>query len=235
MGTITLIRHGQASFGKANYDQLSDLGMAQARLVGRHFNGLEERLDRTVMGSMQRHRQTAEGCLESLDEALQPAQPPDTDAGFNEYDHQQMLLTYEPRFAEPEFLRQLFQGEKHPQRAFQTLFSHAFARWISGRHDAEYSESWADFRDRCLAALERVLTDAGRGEHIAIFTSGGPITAITQKLLQLPDQQVADLNSSIANASVTRLLYQPGKISLTTLNYYGHLVQFGGRDKVSFR
>ena len=34
MATIYLIRHGQASFGKANYDELSDLGQQQATRLG---------------------------------------------------------------------------------------------------------------------------------------------------------------------------------------------------------
>ena len=34
MTTIYLIRHGQASFGAANYDQLSNKGEQQATLLG---------------------------------------------------------------------------------------------------------------------------------------------------------------------------------------------------------
>ena len=34
MGTIYLIRHGQASFDSADYDQLSDLGQLQAAQLG---------------------------------------------------------------------------------------------------------------------------------------------------------------------------------------------------------
>ena len=36
MAQIYLVRHGQASFGSSNYDQLSELGFEQARLLGRH-------------------------------------------------------------------------------------------------------------------------------------------------------------------------------------------------------
>jgi broad specificity phosphatase PhoE len=35
MGTLHLVRHGQASFGAADYDQLSDLGARQCRELGR--------------------------------------------------------------------------------------------------------------------------------------------------------------------------------------------------------
>jgi len=35
MGTLYLVRHGQASFGAANYDQLSPLGQQQCGQLGR--------------------------------------------------------------------------------------------------------------------------------------------------------------------------------------------------------
>lgn len=37
MTTIYLVRHGQASFGKSNYDELSENGEAQATLLGQYF------------------------------------------------------------------------------------------------------------------------------------------------------------------------------------------------------
>ncbi len=59
MGQIYLVRHGQASFGSANYDQLSALGGEQARLLGEWFANCGQRFDRLVTGDLQRHRQTA--------------------------------------------------------------------------------------------------------------------------------------------------------------------------------
>ena len=37
MGIIYFVRHGQASLGAQNYDQLSDLGYAQAEQLGLYF------------------------------------------------------------------------------------------------------------------------------------------------------------------------------------------------------
>ena len=37
MGIIYFVRHGQASLGAQNYDQLSDLGFAQAEQLGLYF------------------------------------------------------------------------------------------------------------------------------------------------------------------------------------------------------
>ena len=38
MGNLTLIRHGQASFGEKDYDNLSDLGRKQGHLLGEYLN-----------------------------------------------------------------------------------------------------------------------------------------------------------------------------------------------------
>ena len=45
MITILLARHGQASFGKKNYDELSELGITQARMLGAHYAHTQRRID----------------------------------------------------------------------------------------------------------------------------------------------------------------------------------------------
>ena len=53
MGQILLVRHGQASWGAADYDVLSDLGEEQGTAVGRALADL--RPDVVVHGTMLRH------------------------------------------------------------------------------------------------------------------------------------------------------------------------------------
>lgn len=235
MGRITLVRHGQASFGQANYDQLSDTGFDQGRELGRWWSDCSVRVDRALSGGMRRHAQTAEACLDTLSAELRPEAGLDTDHGFREYDHVEMLLRYEPRMQTPAFLKALFMDSAHPRREFQKIFLGAFARWIGGQHDADYAETWPDFRNRCLAALERCMAASKNSEHIVIFTSGGPISAICQHLLSLPDDRLAELSSGFANGSLTRLLFQPGRLSLDTMNAYPHLERCGRKELVTFR
>ena len=45
MGTIYLVRHGQASFGADDYDQLSALGTQQAQQLGRYWQERQMRFD----------------------------------------------------------------------------------------------------------------------------------------------------------------------------------------------
>ena len=60
MGLILLVRHGQASWGAADYDQLSPLGEKQGEVLGSWLAKAGVRPTRLVGGTMRRHRQTAE-------------------------------------------------------------------------------------------------------------------------------------------------------------------------------
>ena len=62
MGQILLVRHGQASFGAADYDALSPLGFEQSRLLGAALAHRTISVDAVVHGTMRRHRETAETC-----------------------------------------------------------------------------------------------------------------------------------------------------------------------------
>ena len=108
-------------------------------------------------------------------------------------------------------------------------------RWMSGDHDHEYREPWPVFRARCIAALERLLESAGASQNIIVFSSGGTIATLCQHLLGLPDQQTAVLNWSMVNSSVTKLFYQPGKVTLSYLNNYAHLERLGEKHSVTYR
>jgi broad specificity phosphatase PhoE len=85
-----------------------------------------------------------------------------------------------------------------------------------------------------LAALDEAISYAA-GSDLLVATSGGPIAVIVQALLDLSDERTLDLNSMIANASVTRVLYSSrgrhssrrchsdSQRSLAVFNNYSHL------------
>ena len=232
-----MVRHGQASFGAADYDQLSATGVEQSRLLGAWFAGSGLRFGAVVTGSLKRHRQTAEACLGAL-----PGAPAEwrTDPGFDEYDHEEVIVRLRPDFADPAAARAVLEREANPRRAFQQIFSQAMARWMGGAHDAEYRESWPAFRARCLGALRRVTDGADAAQSAVVFTSGGPITAICQELLGVPDGKAAELNFSLVNSAVTKLLFQSGRngsgrVSLSYLNNFAHLEQTGQVQHITYR
>jgi broad specificity phosphatase PhoE len=109
------------------------------------------------------------------------------------------------------------------------------ARWVGGEHETEYRESWSAFRERCRAALTRLTENAGASQRIIVFTSGGTIATLCQMVLGMTDAQVMQLNWSLVNSAVTKLLYQPGRVGISYLNNYAHLEWLGEAHAVTYR
>ena len=68
MASLYLIRHGQASFGSANYDQLSPLGQRQADVSGRFFADIGLHFGQAVSGDLSRQQETGQRVLASQPE-----------------------------------------------------------------------------------------------------------------------------------------------------------------------
>lgn len=239
MGQIYLVRHGQASFGATDYDRLSELGVEQGRMLGHWFADCGLRFTAAMSGGLLRHRQTAEACLAAMPETLKPLSPVLVDRGFDEYDHREVLLKHRPEFATEQGSLKVVQESARPgdtpRRAFQRVFMEAMGRWVSGRYDHEYSETWGTFRQRCNEALTARIEKAGSSQSIVIFTSGGTISVICQSLMGISDRETALLNSAMVNSAVTKLLYQPGRISINYLNAHPHLERSGSADNITYR
>lgn len=223
MPTITLIRHGQASFGAANYDQLTDLGYAQSRHLGQVLCEREEPVNAVFMGAMLRHRQTAESCLEAAGLTQLPLQ---VLPGFNEFNHEQVIERYEPRYRDRDWLTAQMAAHERPGEVFAQFFNAAVRRWIDGEHDSEYDESWRQFQSRVRAALDQALEALGPRGHALVFTSGGCISNVAQSLLELGDMATFRLNLSLANAGFSRVTQGVQRRSLVSLNEHSH---FSGR------
>lgn len=233
MGQIYLVRHGQASFGATDYDQLSELGAEQSRMLGGWFASSGIKFSSVVTGGMKRHRQTADACCEGL--PVPSAESWITEPGFNEYDHDDVLSRCRPGFDEPGAIRKFIAKSKIPQDTFLQIFEESMQRWMGGQHDADYRESWPAFRERCHAALKRVADAADPAGNVVVFTSGGTIATLCQPLLSYPDQQVAALTWNLVNSSATKLLNRGGRLSLSTLNSHVHLEPAGRAHSITYR
>ncbi len=220
MSALYLVRHAQASFGSADYDQLSPLGLEQARVLGDALRRRLPRVDAVFTGSLRRHRETAEACLAAMG-AVGPA--PRVVPGLDEVDHHELLVRLDPRYAERSALVDdvaLRGGD--PRRAAQAIFADAFERWIGGAHDADYTVSWPAFRRGCDAALDEILSGLPPSSTAVAFTSGGPITAMCVGLLGLPPRNAPRIAWALVNAGVTKVLHGRAGSMLSTLNDHAH-------------
>jgi broad specificity phosphatase PhoE len=224
MGAIYLVRHGQASFAAADYDDLSPIGREQGCVLGRAL--LERQVDPQIVicGGMRRHAQTAIECLGAL--SREPSW--ELDRGWDEYDHNDMLAGLDPRYREQTAVAADMLNHEDPRRAFQQIFERAMARWVGGEFHGAYRESWPAFCARVEDALERLVERVGKAQTALVFTSGGAISVVLRKLLGLADARTMILSATLANASVTKLIVGGRGITLSTMNEHAH---FEGEHK----
>ncbi|MFT6101006.1 MAG: broad specificity phosphatase PhoE [Arenicella sp.] len=225
MTTLYLIRHGQASFGQENYDQLSELGQQQATHMGNVLAKRVPNFDAVCLGTMLRHQQTASNCLEGFEKvSAQTDLASDAvfDAGWNEYDHQDILRQYRPEFITSKSMMEYISQQADPKQAFEADFNGAINRWIAGEHDRDYVETWRAFTSRVHQALKTTLASNADKKRIAVFTSGGPISLITQHLLGVPEEKIMQMNWTLLNCGVTKVVSTGSRLFVASLNEHTH-------------
>ncbi len=221
MGRIYFIRHGQASFHKENYDQLSDKGVQQSQLLGEYFNQRGWQFDRVYSGTLKRQKDTALHSLSNDNHPLQFTQL----AGLNEHHGPAIVGAYYPdKFK--------FRGEipsekleEYKRDYYRTYFELA-EKWVLNQLDTQILgniEPWSVFKNRFTQAVQHILADAKKGENIAVYTSGGPVGAALGMSLGLPDTEVVKLAWQVRNTSYSEYVFSKDKFSLVSYNVTSHL------------
>lgn len=216
MTTIYFIRHGQASFGAESYDKLSQVGEEQSKILGEYLKNIFKEKPLVISGSMQRHQQTAEISLKACFENIEI----ETNAAWNEFNHQQIISNYEPRFDNPALLKQDIGHESNPRAYLFKVFEGAIRRWTSGEFDHDYDESWLEFKLRVENALDElcIQLQQQKRRYVVVYTSGGVISVLIAKLLGLSVEKTFELNLSIANSSITTARLIGSKPHLSSMN-----------------
>lgn len=209
MSQILLVRHGQASWGAEDYDNLSEAGVEQSRVVGAALAARGITPTVVVSGEMRRHRQTAEAAMDAAGWEL----PVEIDGGWNEFDHLQVLA----RHPAPDGVDVMSSpGE------FQRWFEAATTRWTGGEHD-DYDESFAAFSGRVDAAMKRAADSLDDGGTAVVFTSGGPMGWASAAALAGDPALWLRLNQVTVNTGVTKFINGTRGITLLTVNEHSHL------------
>lgn len=215
MSVILLVRHGQASWGKVNYDALSPLGMQQARLLGATLKARGFQPDVVITGAMKRHRQTATELIAGADYTCPTFVNPD----WNEYDHQNIIRGYRPQYRNPVILAADMIRTGQPTKAFSDMFATAIDRWVAT--DGDYDESFAEFQGRVSTALET--TAALPNKNILVVTSAGPISWAATKLLGAGPDTWRRFNDTAVNTAVTKIVAGRRGLTAVSMNEHTHL------------
>ncbi|MDY6822778.1 MAG: histidine phosphatase family protein [Thermodesulfobacteriota bacterium] len=235
MSTLYLIRHGQASFGQSNYDALSDIGHRQSASLAEYLDRSGIVFDAVYTGPQVRHAETAEPFLNLLNK--RPQCPVHTEhQGLAEYDFENVLKALLPVIgAEDESFNADMGRMFTDKKAFQRVFETAILRWVRADDPLPGLPTWQAFKDRVNWGLDEIMARDGRGKHVLMFTSGGPIAVAVQKALALSDEMAMRLNWQIVNCSISRFKCTTDRLMVSAFNEHTWLEIEGGEEMVTYR
>ncbi|PZP27422.1 MAG: histidine phosphatase family protein [Roseateles depolymerans] len=221
MGSLHLVRHGQASFGAADYDQLSQRGAEQCRRLGAYWRERGQQFDAVFTGTLRRHAQSLASLREGLDAELPALALP----GLNEYDSEALVRAVHPEPLAPprdaEAVKQHFR-----------LLRQGLLAWMRGETAPLGMPSFAGFSAGVADALQRVL-DQGVGRQVLIVSSGGPISTAVAQVLAAPHETLVELNLRMRNSAVTEFGFNARRHHLVTFNTLPHLDDEQGRRLIT--
>lgn len=226
MADLLLIRHGQARYGEADYDRLSDRGHEQARRLAPE---LIKRAPAAVFtGPLRRQVETYASAREAARALGHELPEPTVIPELSEYPAFELLQHLMPRLIaeEPRFANLERAEAKVRELAFQTMIF----RWGSGAWNAPGVESSAEFAARVKAGVERVIAASGSGTSVVAVTSAGPISVALGLALGIGEERMIHLSRVVQNASISQLRFrsqgfawQLPHVSMFSFNQTSHL------------
>lgn len=230
MGMLFLVRHAQASFLEENYDKLSTLGEAQARLLGEYWAQRKTIFDHAYVGPRVRQRNTLKLVCEAYRKAGLEFPEPRVLPEFDEYPAEAVLQRGLPGLLETDRrirdLHAAFQSSSDSiarRATFQKLFEVVVSKWVQGTICLQGVETWLEFCSRVDSGLTKLACHSVQGERLAIFTSGGPIAVAMQRALHLTPQDTIQVSWMSRNSSWSEFLYDAERFTLSSFNRYGHI------------
>ncbi|WP_114972597.1 histidine phosphatase family protein [Rhodoferax ferrireducens] len=234
MGTLYLVRHGQASFGADDYDNLSALGQQQSRRLGEYFQQKGLRFDAVLTGTLRRHQQTYAGIQVGMGASFTAGPPQGETApsggsaahevasvgahllwpGLNEYDSAAVIAAIHPHTLDkpdtPERYRHHFR-----------LLRDGLTQWMNGVVSPQGMPSYREFQHGVTSALDHIRKHCEG--NVLLVSSGGPIATAIGHVLGTTPETTIELNMRIRNSAVTEFAFNPKRHVLMTFNTLPHL------------
>jgi broad specificity phosphatase PhoE len=221
MGQLFLVRHGQASLGDTDYDQLSPLGDQQSRRLGEHWQAQGLTFDAVVTGAMKRHSQTLTGIQQGMGTQHEALIWP----GLNEYDADAIIRTILPgelvKPTTPEGYKQHFR-----------LLRDGLTQWMAGVVSPQGMPSYTEFVKGVTSALDHIRANCDG--NVLLVSSGGPIATAVAHVLRASPENSIELNMRLRNSAVSEFSFNPKRHSLISFNCLAHLETPSHKDWITF-
>ena len=210
MGTLYLVRHGQASFGADDYDVLSPMGQQQSLRLGEYFKSKGIQFQAALTGTLLRQRQTHAEICEGLGRPIEALAWP----GLNEYNSEAIIRSIHPHPLEkptsPEIYRSHFR-----------LLRDGLTQWMAGVVSPQGMPTYPEFVKGVTSALDHIRSTYDG--HVLLVSSGGPIATAVGHVLGTAPETTIELNLRIRNCSLTEFAFTPKRHMLVTYNTLPHL------------
>lgn len=234
MALLFLVRHGQASFGSADYDRLSELGRQQSRWLGEHFAGRGLQFRRVVAGSLRRQQSTAEEILAAMQPRWRPGagDPGAAGAAGASADVQAqgdtagrsrvsgsatgMTTTIDTHAGLNEYSgealyaahtkgRDPLTHQQGDYRDYWRTLKAAMHAWAADELTG-VPETWSAFGARTHAALTFACQGLGRDDNVLVVSSGGAISRAVIDIIGSPGATAVEFNLQFRNTGVCELI-----------------------------
>ena len=225
MGIITIVRHGQASITGAHYDQLSDLGRHQSRLLGEYYRSRGLSWERVVCGPLQRHAQTLQEVCAAYGKdgeltRISQMMPELTEHQAIAVVDSEMARLGRKARCDPdtdaaERKRQI--GE------FFFEFDRIMRRWVAREIEIPGLETWQQARQRCTTALALMVEDCPADGGLLAFSSGGFMAMALGSVMGLEDEVVYELSLEINNTAWAEIRTGSHGLRVRCFNWHPHL------------
>ncbi len=212
MGYLYLVRHGQASLGAPDYDQLSPLGVQQSQRLGAYFADNGIRFEAVLTGTLRRHVQTYAGICTGGGIQMDALQWP----GLNEFDGAAVI-----RAIHPEPLPRPSHADPAAYRQHFRLLRDGLTQWMNGVVSPQGMASYDDFRHGVVSALDHIRQQYSG--NVLVVSSGGPIATAVGHILGTTPETTIELNLRLRNTAVTECVFSAKRHTLQTFNGLPHL------------
>ncbi len=236
MSKLYFFRHAQASYMSDNYDKLSDHGILQAKILGQYLCNEGIEFNQVFSGPLERQVHTCKIVRDQYMEKQLNIPPPQILEGLKEHKGPGLMKKNYPKLIDtiPQFKEWAESASADPKLKRPNMlkaFKFFMDEWATANIKFTGESSWKDFRNDVRTALNNILKNTGKGENIAIFTSGGTISSIVAESLKIQDEKrVVALNYAIRNTSFTTFFYSNNEFNILGMNEIPHL----SKDMITF-
>lgn len=234
MSRLLFVRHAQASYGKADYDQLSEIGYEQSTILGEYLAKRQVKFDYIYVGPLKRHHQTLSKVQEAYKKANLVLPEPREMVELEEHRGPEILKSSMKQIREEDEMIREWDNERIIDPSLNVkkgllIFERAMTLWATGKLShlqPDHYLDWKSFRVQVANGWQKIMSNHKEENQktIGLFTSGGTISATVGNVLCMKeDRDIIGMNGIVQNTSISEFLFSGDRVTMKRFNDVSHL------------